>query len=75
MPWPKSEASVPLTPPEEMIETPAGLRTVTLICIGATIFTLLSRAMSTGAMSDPARIAAQIVTGIGFLGAGAILRH
>ncbi|NGM61285.1 MgtC/SapB family protein [Sphingobacterium sp. SGG-5] len=46
----------------------AGLRTVILICFGATIFTLISRM---GNISDD-RIAANIVTGIGFLGAGVI---
>ena len=55
-------------------EKPAGLRTVTLICVGSTIFTIVSIAMATKPMSDPARTAAQIVTGIGFLGAGAIIR-
>lgn len=46
----------------------AGFRTVILICLGATIFTLASRM---GNLSDD-RIAANIVTGIGFLGAGVI---
>lgn len=46
----------------------AGFRTVILICLGATIFTIASRL---GKMSDD-RIAANIVTGIGFLGAGVI---
>jgi putative Mg2+ transporter-C (MgtC) family protein len=47
----------------------AGLRTITLITIGATLFTMLSMQFSGG--SD--RVASNIVTGIGFLGAGAIL--
>ena len=51
---------------------PAGLRTHTLICIGAALFTIASLYGFGGA--DPARIAAGIVTGIGFLGAGAIIR-
>ncbi len=51
---------------------PAGLRTHVLVCVGATLFTIIS--MSFIATSDPARIAAGIVTGIGFLGAGAIFR-
>lgn len=50
----------------------AGLRTNILICLGATLFTHLSIHMA-GPNGDPARIAAQIVTGIGFLGAGTIL--
>ena len=50
----------------------AGLRTHTLICIGAALFTIASIYGFGGA--DPARVAAGIVTGIGFLGAGAIIR-
>ena len=48
----------------------AGLRTNTLIAIGAALFTVMS--MQFG--GDPGRLAAQIVTGVGFLGAGAIMR-
>ena len=51
----------------------AGLRTHVLICSGAALFTLVSIYGFTG--SDPARIAAGIVTGIGFLGAGVILHR
>ncbi|HOW72397.1 MAG TPA: MgtC/SapB family protein [Phycisphaerae bacterium] len=54
---------------------PAGLRTVSLICVGSTIFTLASILMASGSAADRGRIAAQIVTGIGFLGAGAIIRE
>jgi putative Mg2+ transporter-C (MgtC) family protein len=50
---------------------PAGLRTHMLICIGAALFTVVSIYAFEGA--DPSRVAAQIVTGIGFLGAGAII--
>jgi putative Mg2+ transporter-C (MgtC) family protein len=53
-------------------DKPAGLRTLSLVAIGAALFTLIS-AFGFG-VGDPARVAAQIVTGIGFLGAGAILR-
>jgi len=49
---------------------PAGLRTNILICLGSCIFTIISTTLSG---SDPGRISAQIVTGIGFLGAGAII--
>ncbi|MFH1587361.1 MAG: MgtC/SapB family protein, partial [Candidatus Diapherotrites archaeon] len=56
----------------ELKGRPAGLRTHVLVCVGATLFTIIS--MSFMATSDPARIAAGIVTGIGFLGAGAIFR-
>ncbi len=52
----------------------AGLRTTILICLGATLFTDLSRSLA-GPGADPTRIASTIVTGIGFLGAGTILRH
>ncbi|GIW51644.1 MAG: magnesium transporter MgtC [Gemmatimonadales bacterium] len=50
----------------------AGLRTNILICLGAALFTRLSVTLA-GPSGDPARIAAQIVTGVGFLGAGTIL--
>jgi putative Mg2+ transporter-C (MgtC) family protein len=52
---------------------PAGLRTHVLICTGAALFTIAGIFGFTG--SDPARIAAGVVTGIGFLGAGAILHR
>lgn len=55
-------------------QKPAGLRTMTLICLGSAIFTQASILMAQGT-SDRARIAAQIVSGIGFLGAGAIFRE
>ena len=54
---------------------PAGFRTHILICLGATLLTMLSiyipQVYHTG---DPGRIAAQTITGIGFLGAGAIIK-
>lgn len=49
----------------------AGIRTYSAVAIGACAFTILSTASDA---NDPNRIAAQIVSGIGFLGAGAILR-
>lgn len=52
---------------------PAGLRTNMLIALGSALFSILSVELGAGAGS-PDRIAAQVVTGIGFLGAGAILR-
>lgn len=52
---------------------PAGIRTFTLVSIGSCIFTILSYRGFLG--SDPARIAAQIVTGIGFLGAGVMIQR
>jgi putative Mg2+ transporter-C (MgtC) family protein len=51
---------------------PAGLRTHMLICIGAALFTVTSVFGFTG-QADPSRIAAGVVTGIGFIGAGAII--
>jgi putative Mg2+ transporter-C (MgtC) family protein len=53
---------------------PAGMRTHLLVSVGAATFTVLSIEAFKGPGTDPARIAAQIVTGIGFLGAGAILK-
>jgi len=52
----------------------AGLRTNILICLGATIYTIVSREMGGGQTDSITRIAAQIVSGIGFLGAGAIIQ-
>ncbi len=52
----------------------AGLRTNILICLGAAVFTIISREMGTSQTGSSTRIAAQIVTGVGFLGAGAIIR-
>lgn len=51
----------------------AGLRTLILICIGSTLFTIISSSL--GSADEQGRIAANIVTGIGFLGAGAIMRE
>ncbi|MBI4667014.1 MAG: MgtC/SapB family protein [Nitrospinae bacterium] len=54
----------------------AGFRTQILVCLGSCLFTIVSiHAYEVyGAVTDPGRIAAQIITGIGFLGAGAILK-
>ena len=52
----------------------AGLRTNILIAIGSALFTLMSIELTDGRTGDTSRVAAQIVTGIGFLGAGAIMR-
>lgn len=54
---------------------PAGVRTNILICIGSMLFTAMSFEMARMSGGDATRIAAQIVTGIGFLGAGAILHE
>lgn len=61
----------------------AGLRTHILVCVGSCIFTILSifvfpTVSADGnpvAYGDPARIAAQVLTGIGFIGGGTVLRH
>jgi putative Mg2+ transporter-C (MgtC) family protein len=52
---------------------PAGLRTNIMICLGAAVFTLISEKMA-GEQDSITRIAAQIVTGVGFLGAGAVIQ-
>ncbi|MBN2219650.1 MAG: MgtC/SapB family protein [Kosmotogaceae bacterium] len=59
----------------ERIYKPAGLRTHSLICVGAAFITVLSTTVFvTAEHGDPGRVAAQIVSGIGFLGAGTILK-
>ncbi len=64
----------------EIREHAAGLRTHILVCVGACLFTIVS-AFGFDAVggdllrSDPTRVASNIVTGVGFLGAGAILRE
>lgn len=55
----------------ELKNKPAGLSTQSLVIIGAAMFAFMSQQFSTG---DPARIASQIVSGVGFLGAGIILK-
>ncbi|TWF42612.1 putative Mg2+ transporter-C (MgtC) family protein [Chitinophaga polysaccharea] len=50
----------------------AGMRTMTLICIGSTVFTILSAEM--GFPNSPDRIASNILTGVGFIGAGVIFK-
>jgi len=67
----------------ELRERAAGLRTHMLVGLGSALFTVVSAYAwgdftfdrSQGTVLDPTRIAAQIVTGIGFLGAGAIIRQ
>jgi putative Mg2+ transporter-C (MgtC) family protein len=57
----------------EMRDKPAGLRTNILICVGSTLFMSISTKVAEILGGDPTRIAAQIISGIGFLGAGAVL--
>lgn len=59
----------------ELQRMPAGFRTHALVSLGSAIFTVVSGYAFTGPGSDPTRIAAQIVTGIGFIGGGAILHY
>jgi putative Mg2+ transporter-C (MgtC) family protein len=67
----------------ELREREAGLRTHMLVSVGAALFTMVSAyawtdwrfSTEAGLVFDPTRIAAQVVTGIGFLGAGAIIRQ
>lgn len=59
----------------EMDRQPAGFRTHALVALGSALFTVISAYGFDGAANDPTRIAAQIVTGIGFVGAGTILHH
>ena len=58
----------------ELHRKPAGLRTNLFMCVGATLFTILSGELAREFGGDHTRIAAQIIPGIGFIGAGAILR-
>ncbi|HEX2141632.1 MAG TPA: MgtC/SapB family protein [Candidatus Limnocylindria bacterium] len=59
----------------ELHRQPAGFRTHSLVSLGAALFTIVSAYGFTGDLVDPTRIAAQIVSGIGFIGAGTILQH
>lgn len=60
----------------ELSGKPAGLRTNILICLGSALLMDLSITIGAdqGRLGDPARIAAQVVTGVGFLGAGTIMQ-
>jgi putative Mg2+ transporter-C (MgtC) family protein len=58
----------------EARDKPAGVRTFSIVAVGAALFTLVGL-MAFGDGDPAARIAAQIVTGVGFLGAGTILHH
>ena len=59
----------------EFKHRPAGLRTNLFICVGAAMYTLLSDAIAVRFLGDHTRIAAQIIPGIGFIGAGSILHN
>lgn len=57
----------------ELKDKAAGLKTISVICLGSCLFTILS-AKITGEYTDGARIASYVVSGIGFLGAGVIFK-
>lgn len=63
----------------ESLNRPAGLRTYTLVCMGSTLAMIVSLEMyyqfQATVNADPGRIAAQVVSGIGFIGAGTIIRE
>jgi len=59
----------------ELHRQPAGFRTHSLVALGAALFTIISAYGFIGDAIDPTRITAQIVSGIGFIGAGTILQH
>jgi len=59
----------------EITEKTAGLRTHLLVCVGSSLFTIAGALGFVGHTVDPTRVAAQVVTGVGFLGAGAIMRE
>ncbi len=64
----------------ELTNKSAGLRTQIMVCLGSCLFTILSiygfsTAITLYPLGDPSRVAAQIITGIGFIGAGTVLRQ
>lgn len=59
----------------ELHRQPAGFRTHSLVALGSALFTIISAYGFGGSVVDPTRIAAQIVSGIGFIGAGTILQY
>lgn len=63
----------------ESVNRPAGLRTYTLVCMGSALAMIVSLEMyyqfHATVTADPGRIAAQVVSGIGFIGAGTIIRE
>lgn len=56
----------------EMKDKSAGLKTITVICLGSTLFSIISYKLA--GIGDPTRVASYIVSGIGFLGAGVIFK-
>lgn len=82
MVWPEDVLSIVLATvlgaaiglERELSGKAAGLRTNVLICLGAAVFTIISKRMVEGTDGSIVRVAAQIVTGVGFLGAGAVIQ-
>src|SRR5205807_1312830 len=60
----------------ELRRKAAGLKTIVLICVGSAIYAALARLMlaDAGGQADPTRVAGQVITGVGFIGGGAILQ-
>ena len=58
----------------ELRGKPAGLRTNMFICVGSALFTILSTELARVGGADPTRVASQLIPGIGFIGAGSIIR-
>jgi len=60
----------------ELRKKPAGLKTIVLICVGSAVYAALARLMleDAGIRTDPTRVAGQVITGVGFIGGGAILQ-
>lgn len=58
----------------EVLDRPAGFRTHVLVCVGSAVYMLVSIAIA-GEKWDPGRIAAQVASGMGFLGAGTIIKQ
>lgn len=56
----------------QLLGKPIGMRTSALICMGTYVFVAITRHMSTE-VTDPSRIVGQVITGIGFLGAGVMM--
>ena len=59
----------------ELRGKPAGLKTNALICLGAAVYVHFGQLLTESGQGDPTRIPGQVVTGMGFIGAGAIIRE
>lgn len=68
-------AGIVLGMEREWKDKSAGFKTIAIICLGSTLFTLLSYKLGAGDSEDATRIASYVVSGIGFLGAGVIFKE